>query len=129
MRLSFAEKKETAVSSKSPRLLTTEEAAKYVRLSMPTLAKLRTVGGGPAYRKLANGKSGQVVYALSDLNAWLGGRRRPDTSAIGKGPSIKRSRKHFFFSDQFADAPASSNPNDAETGARSNNPRVRLTER
>lgn len=51
----------------SPRFLRTPEAARLVGLSGRTLEKHRTYGTGPRYRKLG----GRVVYAVSDLEAWV----------------------------------------------------------
>lgn len=63
-------------------LLTAVEAAGYLRLSAITLAKLRCAdGGGPPYYKLTAGKSGRVAYRIADLNEWLEGRKRQNTSA------------------------------------------------
>lgn len=56
-------------------LLTSEQASQYVRLSRATLAKLRCVGGGPAYY---HGRP--VKYDRADLDAWLDDRRRTSTS-------------------------------------------------
>ncbi len=48
------------------------EAAEYVGLSKSTLDKLRCFGGGPRYLKLGRA----VVYAKSDLDAWLADKGR-----------------------------------------------------
>lgn len=49
------------------RYMRTPEAGRYLGLSGRTLEKHRTYGTGPRYRKIG----GRVVYALSDLEAWL----------------------------------------------------------
>ena len=56
----------------SQRLLTTKEASKYfldrwgVRLAASTLNKLRSIGGGPVFRRVGD----QVVgYTVADLDA------------------------------------------------------------
>lgn len=59
--------------------LTRKEAASYLRLGESTLAKLFVSGNGPIAIKI--GKS--VRYARSDLDAWMGRRRRQSTSDIG----------------------------------------------
>ncbi len=53
------------------------KAAKYMQLSMSTLAKMRMRGDGPAYTK-----AGQkmVLYELADLNVWLEERERVSTA-------------------------------------------------
>ncbi len=51
-----------------PRYLRTKEAAQFLSLSARTLEKHRTYGTGPAYHKLG----GRVVYAIEDLQAWVG---------------------------------------------------------
>ena len=51
-----------------PRYLRTKEAAQFLSLSARTLEKHRTYGTGPAYHKLG----GRVVYAIEDLQTWVG---------------------------------------------------------
>ena len=48
-------------------ILTTVEAADYVRLKKPTLERFRVTGGGPKFCKLG----GAVRYRRPDLDAWL----------------------------------------------------------
>jgi hypothetical protein len=72
---------ETANASISPRtppgpqrkdqLLTTDEAALWLRLSRRTLERYRVTGGGPAYVKLGPGKRSRVAYREDDLTSWL----------------------------------------------------------
>ena len=52
------------------------EAAAYLRLSKSTVDKMRTAGTGPRYCKTGR----IVVYARSDLDAWLVSRARHSTS-------------------------------------------------
>lgn len=52
-------------------LLTTPEAADFLRLSPRTLERLRVQGTGPKYRKAGSGLRARVLYELNDLNAWL----------------------------------------------------------
>lgn len=52
------------------------DAARFVKLSESTLAKLRLCGTGPAYCKLGR----RVVYRLADLESWLESRVTRDTS-------------------------------------------------
>jgi predicted DNA-binding transcriptional regulator AlpA len=66
-------------TQKIDRLLTTEEAASRVRLSPKTLEKLRVVGGGPRFKKLA----GAVRYKEEDLAAWIEACTRTSTSDHG----------------------------------------------
>lgn len=61
----------------SRRMFNTKEAANYCRLGRSTLEKLRCVGGGPAYLKLG---AKRVVYDPSDLDKWLAGHKRSNTS-------------------------------------------------
>jgi hypothetical protein len=63
-----------------PDLLTTAEAARLVRLSVPTLERLRVTGDGPVFIKLGSGKRCRVVYRYSDLQTWLLAHRRDSTS-------------------------------------------------
>lgn len=57
---------------KSP-LLAVHHAAAYVQLSIPTLNRYRSIGGGPIYQKVGGRR---VFYAQQDLDAWLASRRR-----------------------------------------------------
>lgn len=57
-------------------ILDTREAARYIRLSKPTLERLRLTGEGPCYAKL--GKS--VRYRREDLDSWLASRLVRSTS-------------------------------------------------
>ncbi len=52
-------------------LLTTVEAAEYLRLSPRTLEDMRVTGNGPRYYKLGPGKRSKVVYRREDLETWL----------------------------------------------------------
>ena len=52
------------------------DAAKYVGLSVSTLAKLRMAGQGPTFAKLGRRV---VVYRLDDLDDWLTRSRRKST--------------------------------------------------
>ena len=56
--------------------LTTEEAARHVRLARRTLEKMRTVGGGPKYRK--HGR--YVRHHIDELEAWSAARGKGTTS-------------------------------------------------
>ena len=58
-------------------ILTTSEAAQYVRLGKPTLERARVTGDGPCYAKLG----GAVRYRRADLDAWLESRIVASTSA------------------------------------------------
>jgi Helix-turn-helix domain len=60
----------------TPAVLNTAEAARLLKLSASTLAKLRLYGGGPVYHKLGK----RVVYSSADLSAWLEKQRRTSTS-------------------------------------------------
>ena len=57
------------------------QAAKIVKLSTSTLAKMRIRGDGPQYTK-----SGPkvVLYKVSDLTDWLASRSRRSTSEVVK---------------------------------------------
>ena len=55
-----------------------KEAASYIRLSKPTLERLRLTGDGPPYAKL--GKA--VRYRRADLDAWLESRLIRSTSEV-----------------------------------------------
>ena len=57
-------------------ILTTTEAAEYVRLSKPTMERFRLSGFGARYVKLG----GAVRYCKSDLDTWLANCRVRSTS-------------------------------------------------
>ncbi|MBC7152853.1 MAG: helix-turn-helix domain-containing protein [Rhizobium sp.] len=64
-----------------PRLLRTQEAARFLGISLRTLEKHRTYGTGPVYRKIG----GRVLYALRDLEAWteIGARKSTSDKTAG----------------------------------------------
>ena len=57
-------------------ILTTPEAAQYVRLGKPTLERFRLTGNGPQFCKLG----GAVRYRRTDLDDWLASRLVRSTS-------------------------------------------------
>ena len=63
------------------RYLRTAEAGRYLGLSGRTLEKHRTYGTGPRYRKIG----GRVIYALSDLEAWVEQGAQVSTTDPGAG--------------------------------------------
>lgn len=71
-----------------PRFLRTPEAARFLSLSGHTLAKHRTYGTGPKYRKIG----GRVVYAIADLKAWADLGSRTSTSDPGAGTVLPAKR-------------------------------------
>lgn len=66
----------------------TREAARYLSLSNRTLEKLRVTGTGPEYFKMGRA----VVYAISDLDAWIAKNRRASTSDRGALSTASPSR-------------------------------------
>ena len=65
-----------------PDILDTPGAAEYLRLSTPTLERLRLTGNGPAFAKLTPGPRGSVRYRRADLDAWLASRLVRSTSEV-----------------------------------------------
>lgn len=63
-------------------LLTTGEAAKYLRLSPRTLERYRVTGEGPRFLKVGR----LVFYHQSALDHWLKNKSRKSTSAPGPEP-------------------------------------------
>ena len=60
--------------------LSTEAAANRLGLKAPTLEKLRTAGGGPAF-----GKFGRAVrYQIAELDRWAAERVRSSTSSASQ---------------------------------------------
>ena len=75
-----------------------EFLAKFgVRAAIPTLAKLRCVGGGPAFRRYGR----RVVYERLELIRWIESRLSPahfstsDTGAVSITPNITQSYQSF----------------------------------
>ncbi|OCW57401.1 helix-turn-helix transcriptional regulator [Hoeflea olei] len=64
-----------------PRLLRTQEAARFLGISIRTLEKHRTYGTGPTYRKIG----GRVLYTIHDLEAWseIGTRKSTRNTNVG----------------------------------------------
>ena len=64
-----------------PRLLRTQEAARFLGISIRTLEKHRTYGTGPTYRKIG----GRVLYTVHDLEAWteIGTRKSTRETTAG----------------------------------------------
>jgi len=65
-----------AATAQTPRYLTNDEAADYLRLSPRTLEKRRVIGDGPRFRKFGR----RVMYAVVDLDAWADARSFEATS-------------------------------------------------
>ena len=61
-------------------LLTSVEAAHYLRLSPRTLEGMRVDGIGPRYFKAGPGKRAKVLYRRMDLEGWLDQFGRHSTS-------------------------------------------------
>lgn len=61
-------------------LLSSPEAAEYLRMKPRSLEDLRYEGGGPPFMRLGRGRRSPVVYDLADLNAWLLARKKGSTS-------------------------------------------------
>lgn len=53
------------------RLLTTAEAAQFLRLSPRTLERLRVQGTGPCFLKIGPGMRARVLYDSEDLHRWI----------------------------------------------------------
>jgi len=61
-------------------LLTSPEAAEYLRLSNRTLEAKRIDGSGPRYQKVGPGKRAKVVYRVEELDKWLANHQHSSTS-------------------------------------------------
>lgn len=68
-----------------PALLTTAEAAEYLRVSIPTMERMRLTDG-PPFIRVGTGMRGRVVYRREDLEAYIAARRRKNTSDRGDTP-------------------------------------------
>lgn len=65
-------------------LMTSKEAATYLRANPNTLAKYRMTGDGPTYIQQS---ARRILYRRSDLDEWLSSRTFKSTSAA----SMRRS--------------------------------------
>ena len=66
----------TATITRTNVYLTCDEAGAFLKLSPRTLEKLRTIGGGPRFRKLGR----RVMYSQADLDTWADSRACDSTS-------------------------------------------------
>lgn len=80
-----------------PRYLRTPEAARFLGLSGRTLEKHRTYGTGPRYSKLG----GRVVYAVTDLQAWVNRGTKASTSD-DRGETVLPAKRHAAVSPAYA---------------------------
>ena len=55
------------MANQERRILTQDEAAKYLRLPVGTLVQYRSKGKGPRYYQLGD----MIRYSVIDLNRWL----------------------------------------------------------
>jgi len=75
--LSITEKQEMFSLLQTKNVLTTDEAAMYLNISIPTLRKLRK------NNKIASHQpSRKVFYKREDLDDWLLNNKQPDETAI-----------------------------------------------
>jgi len=65
--------------------LSPKDAARFLGLSVKTLANLRCSGGGPRFQK-NGGLRGAVRYPLSELMCWREARLYGSTSELGERP-------------------------------------------
>ena len=80
-----------------PRYLRTPEAARFLGLSGRTLEKHRTYGTGPRYSKIG----GRVVYAVEDLQTWVGRSEKSSTSD-DTGDEVLPAKPHAALSPAYA---------------------------
>ena len=72
-------------------LLTPDEVAALLGVSVDTVRKWREMGTGPAVTKLGAGKNSLVRYSRGDLATWLRRNRtdRPPVSSPAVGPAVE----------------------------------------
>lgn len=61
------------------RLLSVNEAAERLGVSVSYLNKMRLTGSGPSFVKLG----ARVCYDQADLTSWIEGQKRRSTSDVG----------------------------------------------
>jgi hypothetical protein len=74
-------------------------AARFQGLSCSSLEKHRTYGTGPRYSKLG----GRVVYAVTDLQAWVNRGTKASTSD-DTGETVLPAKRHAAVSPAYAGA-------------------------
>ncbi|HLW78185.1 MAG TPA: helix-turn-helix domain-containing protein [Terriglobia bacterium] len=82
MRTSSSSASATTVERLPRRYLRPPDAAEYLGVSPKFLAHARIRGDGPPFIR-ASGRL--ILYAVADLDQWLGARRRTSTSDQGQG--------------------------------------------
>ncbi len=71
-------------------LLTPDEVATLLNVSVDTVRKWRELGTGPAVTKLGAGKNSLVRYSRGDLATWLRrNRTAPRVSSPAVGPAVE----------------------------------------
>jgi excisionase family DNA binding protein len=78
---------------KDERLLTTPEAASYLRVSKSFLDKLRVYGGGPEFIRPGKRK---ILYRNSDLDLWADQRRFRSTSEYRDNGIYSRDKSEWM---------------------------------
>lgn len=73
-------------------LLTTSEAARFLRTGASTLERWRLEGTGPDFIKLGTSIRARVVYRREDLLAWVAAQRFSATSQYPRKGREGRSR-------------------------------------
>ncbi len=68
------------------KFLTTPEAAAYLRVKKETMEAWRIRGGGPRFRRAGR----RILYALEDIEAFLGDGMRSTSDAGLKARSTRR---------------------------------------
>jgi hypothetical protein len=66
------------------RLMTSLEAAAFLRISHRTLERHRVTGTGPRYLKAGPGKRARVLYRSVDLETWISQFSYASTSEYGR---------------------------------------------
>ncbi|MCB1484691.1 MAG: helix-turn-helix domain-containing protein [Hyphomicrobiaceae bacterium] len=67
-------------------LLNTDESARFLTLSRPTLERMRSNGTGPAFIRLGHGRRSRIAYRIEDLEAWLNANRFQSTAEYAHRP-------------------------------------------
>lgn len=83
-----AQLKDSPPPNNAPEVMTTREAAGYLRCSYQMLEIARVKGGGPVFRKLGR----LVRYARTDLDRWSAERAHRNTVYTQKGTTNQRQK-------------------------------------
>lgn len=84
-----------ALAANPPDYLTQREVARRIGLSVPRVRQLRAAGDFPQPFRPSGSPTGKLLFAASDIEAWLAARRRQAEREARqrRGPRLKVPRE------------------------------------